>query len=1032
MGHSPALWCARRPANGANQGCVFVRVARLTNTVARNSRRLRPAFEVVARPLSLQRLATRARALHVFSRDYAQRHEQRRASWLVSKPDSDAVSEAPSSQTPHRSSPWTSTGATPQLTPQATPSTLSRSKQSSWLSADTPKSTETRLQGEPDIPAATLDTFGTCLTAFEPTDKSTFQTASANIKATPDLSTRRRRNVPSGPGCDDDIDLAAIEAAGRRVRLFMGSLGALVVLFAVLVVVLPFFTEPLAMDSGPAVCGSPMCALYGLRLSTSVNESGEPCRDFYEFACGGWSQVHTDTSALRVMADAVLDQLVEKFHELSATSEGTQTAVKKAAILYETCEAMVRHGRDELPQFRKILDAVNLRWPRETHQPKLLDILINLAAEKGYAPVFELRYNASSHQLSIEPVYQLKRIFELRATQRDAGKYWGYFVVYCSVFGMTSPRKSVFDELDALESAAIPYIDDAYRAGKPVTRFFASLDNMASEMGGFGVEDWWKATNRHVGVVGSVNVTHWQALRVLGTLADTLGSASLFRCLEWWIVQDLGPWFHGELAALEYGGSRHAQDLRARQCLGLVERYMGLIAWAPVSTPAHVVDDVTHVVHAVWKAAVDSFGSAPNGKDGLAVLAPALPPVASFVTQKTVEKMALLYEHYPAMTKDSFAENFMKAMRTRHYLRSQFKRETVSFSPRMSMATASVEVYDSQERKMIMFPYALTSPLYEDGIVESVKFAGLGSKIADAIFRNATSAYRSSHGGQLPALLADSVACLRASYAEPNTDNGVATAELDHISRAFALESSWRAFRAEALLGSGGEDVRLKNFDGYSAEKTFFVTWCHVLCSTDEPGMAKRSCNEALKQSSNFARVFRCKKADAVGTHRLALPALPAGRHQRHCRRDAASAEALLPNRVCGACLECSCFADRLVFLWWSHSGAVAEFRCSAHGWEGDSPGPSGRGAVATTTTGRATPRGAAATQYAGAEDGERPPQIRCCFPRPVLCREDKGNDLVGGAARHTIDPPRNTVDALCEGGPRDYFPIGDAQDLAA
>ncbi|XP_054931301.1 neprilysin-1-like [Dermacentor andersoni] len=684
--------------------------------------------------------------------------------------------------------------------------------------------------------------------------------------ATPELSTRRRRKLPSGPGYDDDddddIDLAAIEAAGKRVRYFMGSLGALVVLFAVLVVVLPFFTEPMAIGPGSVVCASPICALYGLRLSTSVNESSEPCRDFYEFACGGWSQVHDGTSALRVMADAVLDQLVAQLRELSAGSDGNQTAMMKAAILYQTCEAVVRHGRDELPQFRNILDAVNLRWPRETRQPKLLDILINLAAEKGYAPVFELRYNASSHQLCIEPIYQLKHIFEIRATQRDTGKYWSYYLVYCSVFGMPSPRKSVFDELDALESAVIPYIDDAYRTGKPVTRFFDSLDNMVAEMGGFGIEEWLEATNRHVGVVRSINVTHWQALKVLGTLAAALGSASLFRCLEWWIVQDLGPWFHGELAALEYGGSRHSHDLRARQCLGLVERYMGVIAWAPVSTPTDVVDDVTHVVRAVWKAT--PFGSASNGKDGLSMLVPESPPAAHFVTQKTVEKMESLYEQYPAMTKASFVENLMKAMRTRHSLRSQFHRERVSFSSRMSMAAAPVEVYDSQERKLIMFPFALTSPLYEDGIVASVKFAGLGSKIADAIFRNATSAYRSSQGGQLPALLADFVTCLRASYDEPNTDNRVATPELDHISRAFALESSWRAFRAEALLGSGGEDVRLKNFDGYSAEKTFFVTWCHVLCSTDEPGMAKRSCNAALKQSSDFAEVFRCEKADAM------------------------------------------------------------------------------------------------------------------------------------------------------------------------
>ncbi|KAL1438568.1 hypothetical protein MTO96_047927 [Rhipicephalus appendiculatus] len=550
----------------------------------------------------------------------------------------------------------------------------------------------------------------------------------------------------------------------------MGSMGAFVVLFAVLAMVLPFFTKPLTADPGFSVCNSRTCALYGTRLSNSVNESSEPCKDFYEFACGGWSHANADASTLTVMADAVRDQLVSKLRDLSATNGRTQTAVKKAAILYETCEAVVRRGKDELAQLLKILDDFNLRWPRESRKPKLLDTLVNLAAQKGYSPFFELRYEASGYQLFIDPVYQLKPVFEIRTKQRKSGRYWSYYTVYCTVFGMTSPLKSVFDELVALESAAIPDIDDAYLSAKPEARYFASLDKMVSQMGGFSIGEWWDATTRHVGLVRSVNVTHWQALKVLGTLAASMGNASLYRCLEWWIVQDLGPWFHGELAALEYGDMTHAYDLRPRQCLGLVERLMGVVTWAPVSTPVHVADDVTHVVHAVWKAARDSFGGASHGKRGMSVLVPEAPPAADFVTQGTIEKMASMYEHYPPMSEASFAENFVNAMATRQLLRTQFDPDTIFYSSTISTTAEPVEVYSgSHKRKMVIFPYVLTPPLYEDGIVASVKFAGLGSAAADTIFRNATSSYASSHGGVLPALLTDYVACLRASHAESDT-----------------------------------------------------------------------------------------------------------------------------------------------------------------------------------------------------------------------------------------------------------------------
>ncbi|XP_075731091.1 uncharacterized protein LOC142774551 isoform X2 [Rhipicephalus microplus] len=681
-----------------------------------------------------------------------------------------------------------------------------------------------------------------------------------------DFNTRRQQNGPLFPDCDGDdddhVDLAAIEALGRRVRFFMGSMGAFVVLFAVLAMVLPFFTKPLAVDPGFSVCNSPTCALYGMRLSNSVNESSEPCTDFYEFACGGWSHANAGASTRTVMGDAVLQQLASKLRDLSATNGRTQAAVKKAAILYETCEAVVRRGKDELAQLLKILDDFNLRWPRESRNPKLLDTLIYLSAQKGYTPFFELRYEASSYQLFIDPVYQLKTVFEMRTKQRNSGRYWSYYRVYCTVFGIESPLKSVFDELVALESATIPDIDDAYLDDEPVARYFVSLDRMVSEMGGFSIGEWWDATTRHVGLVRSVNVTHWQALKVLGTLVASMGNASLYRCLEWWIVQDLGPWFHGDLAALEYGDVTHAYDRRPRQCLGLVERLMGVVAWAPISTPGHVADDVTHVVHAVWKAARDSFGGgASNGKRAMSVLAPEVPPAADFVTQGMIEKMASMYEHYPIMSEASFAENFVSAMATRQLLRTRFHGDKIFYSSTYSTTAELVEVR-SQKRKMVILPHSLSPPLYEYGIVASVKFAGIGSAAANAMFKNATSSYMSSHRGVLPALLTDYVTCLRASHAE--SDKHVATRVLDQVSRAFALESSWRAFRAEALLGSGREDLRLENFDGYSAEKTFFVTWCHVLCSTKQPDAAKHSCNEAIKQSSDFAQVFRCNKADAM------------------------------------------------------------------------------------------------------------------------------------------------------------------------
>ena len=41
------------------------------------------------------------------------------------------------------------------------------------------------------------------------------------------------------------------------------------------------------------LCQSPVCKSAGMALNANLNESVDPCHDFYAFACGGWEASHT-------------------------------------------------------------------------------------------------------------------------------------------------------------------------------------------------------------------------------------------------------------------------------------------------------------------------------------------------------------------------------------------------------------------------------------------------------------------------------------------------------------------------------------------------------------------------------------------------------------------------------------------------------------------------------------------------------------------------------------------------------------------
>ncbi|XP_065669105.1 endothelin-converting enzyme homolog isoform X2 [Hydra vulgaris] len=89
------------------------------------------------------------------------------------------------------------------------------------------------------------------------------------------------------------------------------------------------------------VCDSPHCLNISLTIKASLNESEDPCNDFYNFACGGWKASHEiPSSENEITAFTILNQQIEdELHDLLSADpiKKESNALKKARLFYKSC-----------------------------------------------------------------------------------------------------------------------------------------------------------------------------------------------------------------------------------------------------------------------------------------------------------------------------------------------------------------------------------------------------------------------------------------------------------------------------------------------------------------------------------------------------------------------------------------------------------------------------------------------------------------------------------------------------------------------
>ncbi|CAG2108774.1 unnamed protein product [Medioppia subpectinata] len=170
-------------------------------------------------------------------------------------------------------------------------------------------------------------------------------------------------------------------------------------------------TESASVVQEPDICTTAACEAAGKILFANLNQSVDPCTDFFEFACGGWEASHTipaDKSSY--ISFDILDDNLHKSVKESLSKEPSKTdsnAVIYASDLYKACIDDVTLTARGVAPLVSALNSVG-GWPitGQTAPPSdWKDSLAKQVAKFGLSTIFSVSVQPDANETTVRRVY---------------------------------------------------------------------------------------------------------------------------------------------------------------------------------------------------------------------------------------------------------------------------------------------------------------------------------------------------------------------------------------------------------------------------------------------------------------------------------------------------------------------------------------------------------------------------------------------------------------------------------------------------
>ncbi|KAH7974390.1 hypothetical protein HPB49_014867 [Dermacentor silvarum] len=590
---------------------------------------------------------------------------------------------------------------------------------------------------------------------------------------------------------------------------------------------------------------------YASVLRESIDISADPCHNFYNYACGGWRRNHDTSTAVRAWHQYTKDAM-ERLHVGQMSSRMWNEPVGQAVRFLETC---LKAGRkadpdaDTKTDVKVVLAEAGLTWPERSERSDFVHSLFFMARRVALPVFFDVDSGYTKTKLRaiffrLHVAFQ-KIVSSFMEMLKKKSLTNCVRVMYQEIADGVA-NETRFDEIvRGLQSLA--GVLDIYLQTSDDGSSVHDIASLRMYAPSVSPEMWASAFRKFFSFdFAELNAT---------VIYDVRSFSAIFR-----YVLDNGEakmkdafGFLSVMAAVSYTSSktRDAFFGSANEASFRQEQYCFL------SSYMFYDDALNNFFFEKARTELKIFGElqafmwqefprivGPNrtlvGETQPLPRGNHLHLVSEFLRKSEPKVFLSRYRSYPNLT-DSALHNWMAL--------AGHKRKLGFTYTDLGKDSNCAGQCDAAIIKWRLTPFHLTFPWYAPGIHRGILSAGLGTRLAAAIFLDYTDRRRS----QRERVYEDNHQCLRSMNPELEEAPDI------------GLQAGVAAVLASStLLGGHGQNVSLVDsrigslydIGHLKGSQVFFAFGCHLLCGDTN---AERLCNVPLRHSVDFAHAFNCE-----------------------------------------------------------------------------------------------------------------------------------------------------------------------------